>query len=471
MKKITKRILRAIIIAASVSLLSVIFINVFKPIRQKSVSDSYKEYVSRLNFQADSPSTERIVCIDSNEDALLWRLKMINCARESIVLTTFDLRADEAGIDVMSALYDAAERGVRIRILIDGIYYPIFLRGNDTFYTLCEHENVDARLYNPISLVNILDVNYRMHDKYLMIDDRMYLLGGRNTSDIFLGRLHEGSNIDRELLVYNTKDGKGDSFSQLEDYFLGIWDTAFSEPVKSGQSKSSAEKGLAELKQRYRTLSARHKDLSDLTLNAENSFEANKITLLANEIHTGNKEPRMLFAIEHLSKGAKEVIIQSPYVICNVEMYRTLSNVEKGSKLRLFINSAELGSNPWGCTDYMNQKERILETGADVYEVMNKYPVHTKTVLIGDRLSVVGSYNFDMRSTYINTELMLVVDSKELNSYMRDSLRQYEDMAIEVMSDGTETAGELYREKEMSLGKKFVYGLLRQIIMPFRYLL
>ena len=47
------------------------------------------------------------------------------------------------------------------------------------------------------------------------------------------------------------------------------------------------------------------------------------------------------------------------------------------------------GSNPWGCTDYLNQKKKILKTGADVYELMNDYPVHTKAVLIDDHLSVV----------------------------------------------------------------------------------
>lgn len=64
-------------------------------------------------------------------------------------------------------------------------------------------------------------------------------------------------------------------------------------------------------------------------------------------------------------------------------------------------------------------KKKILNTGADVYELMNEVPVHTKAVLLDDRLSIVGSYNLDMRSTYLDTELMLVIDSKELNQQIQ----------------------------------------------------
>ena len=95
------------------------------------------------------------------------------------------------------------------------------------------------------------------------------------------------------------------------------------------------------------------------------------------------------------------------------------------AKLQIVLNAVEKGSNPWGCTDYLNQKKKILKTGADVYELMNEHAVHTKAVLIDDRLSVVGSYNLDMRSTYLDTELMLVIDSQELNGQIQDTENIY----------------------------------------------
>lgn len=81
---------------------------------------------AQTKFESDQPGTERICCIDDNEEALLWRLRMIGAAQESIELSTFDFRTDESGLDVMAALYDAADRGVKVRVLIDGIYQPFF---------------------------------------------------------------------------------------------------------------------------------------------------------------------------------------------------------------------------------------------------------------------------------------------------------------------------------------------------------
>lgn len=106
-----------------------------------------------------------------------------------------------------------------------------------------------------------------------------------------------------------------------------------------------------------------------------------------------------------------------------------------------------------------------------MYEVMNDYPVHTKAVLIDDRLSVVGSYNLDMRSTYLDTELMLVIDSKELNQQIRDTETIYMEKSKEVLSSGQETEGKSYEKKELNWQKELFYGVLRVIIRPLRQLL
>lgn len=140
-------------------------------------------------------------------------------------------------------------------------------------------------------------------------------------------------------------------------------------------------------------------------------------------------------------------------------------------KLQIVLNAVEKGSNPWGCTDYLNQKKKILKTGADVYELMNEHAVHTKAVLIDDRLSVVGSYNLDMRSTYLDTELMLVIDSQELNGQIQDTENIYMKKSKEVLSSGQETEGSLYEKKILSRKKKLFYGVLRVIIRPLRQLL
>ena len=141
------------------------------------------------------------------------------------------------------------------------------------------------------------------------------------------------------------------------------------------------------------------------------------------------------------------------------------------AKLQIVLNAVEKGSNPWGCTDYLNQKKKILETGVDVYELMNDYPVHTKAVLINDRLSVVGSYNLDMRSTYLDTELMLVIDSEKLSQQIHETESDYMEKSKEVLANGQETEGAKYQGKVLNRKKKLYYGVLRIIIRPLRQLL
>ena len=161
---------------------------------------------------------ERVLSIDNNMDALLWRLRLIESAKETIVLATFDFRDDNSGQDMMSVLFNAADRGVKVRILVDGINGTLRLTGRRNFQELAAHENVEVKLYNPITLVKPWKNNYRMHDKYLIADDFAYILGGRNTDDLFLGNYADSYNEDRDILVYETVPGKGHSFIQLQEY-------------------------------------------------------------------------------------------------------------------------------------------------------------------------------------------------------------------------------------------------------------
>lgn len=469
--KIMMLLIKLVCIALAIFLISVIIINIIRPLGRKNISKDYCESVLETDYYCDEAGTERILCIDNNEDALLWRLRMIGNAKESIIMTTFDLRMDDRGLDIVSALCNAADRGVKVKILIDGIYEPIFLHGNSTFYALCNHKNIEVRMYNPIKLKNIYNANYRMHDKYLMVDECMYMLGGRNTSNIFLGEMNAASNVDRDLLVYNSSPGKGESFLQLESYFEQIWTENRVSKVLKNMEEDILQEEYEQLASRYMALSDEHEDFSKFGDWYDSTLEADKITLISNGTAPANKEPRVLYTIGELADNADEVIIQTPYIICDKYMYSVLRDIEKHADLKIMINSVEKGSNPWGCTDYLNNKSKVLHTGADVYELMNDYALHTKTVLIDDTISIIGSYNLDMRSTYIDTELMLVVDSEQLNASIREEFEQYKEKSVEVLSDGKETTGSLYQEKEMTTAKKIIYDILRVIIIPFRHLL
>ena len=346
----------------------------------------------------------------------------------------------------------------------------LFLAKSRDFQTLASCENVEVGVYNPVTPAHLLKVNYRMHDKYLIIDEKMYLLGGRNSNDIFLGDQKKGINEDRDILVYDTSEGQGESLLQLEDYFHKIWDESCVSR-KKGKASSGSIDEQQHLEEIYASLLEKYHDLETYSAWEKDTEETNKITLIHNGTQAGRKAPQVLQAIQYLSENAKHVIIQTPYVICNDDMYEVLQGIADHAKLQIVLNAVEKGSNPWGCTDYLNQKKKILKTGADVYELMNDYPVHTKAVLIDERLSVVGSYNLDMRSTYLDTELMLVIDSKKLNQQIRSTEADYMEKSREILANGQETDGAKYQEKVLNWKKKFYYDVLKIMIRPIRQLL
>lgn len=134
-------------------------------------------------------------------------------------------------------------------------------------------------------------------------------------------------------------------------------------------------------------------------------------------------------------------------------------------------NAVENGSNPFGCSDYLSQRHRILNTGAETVEWMGGQSMHTKTILIDDSISVVGSFNLDVRSTYLDTELMLVIDCPALNQQLRSDFDSMVEQSRTVLPDGSETLGLRCESMELPLWKRYLYGVLRVVLQPVRHLL
>lgn len=110
-------------------------------------------------------------------------------------------------------------------------------------------------------------------------------------------------------------------------------------------------------------------------------------------------------------------------------------------------NAIESGANPFGCTDYLNEKKNILATGSEVFEVSCGQSLHTKTILVDDHISMIGSYNLDLRSTYLDTELMLVIDCPELNQAYGKTHLSRQSKADMCCPMEQRTKGRIFKEK------------------------
>ena len=157
--------------------------------------------------------------------------------------------------------------------------------------------------------------------------------------------------------------------------------------------------------------------------------ETASVMLYTNPMEPENKSPRLWQEMLREMKQADDIMIQTPYMICSRQMYQDLAEVcSKAGKTEVMINAVEKGSNPFGCTDYLNQKKNVSKTGCSVYEYLGPQALRS-----------------------------------QIESLKRSS-RQ-------VLPDGTVTDGDHYQEMELSVGKQILYGLLRIVIIPFRNLL
>ena len=438
-------------------------------VAHKKVSSTFVKDFEKRSFTNDQAGTERVSYLNDNVEALLYRLRMAEEAKKEIILSTFDFNSDHAGHNIMSVLYQAANRGVKVRIIVDGISGFLDLKGDPWFQALVSHDNVNIRTYNPVNLLKPWTMQARLHDKYFIVDDKMYLLGGRNTANLFLGDYSSKKNIDRELFVYETQASSGSSIYQLKDYFEHVWTSQDSKNYTCRKMTDKVKNCVTQLEKQYLDLQTQYPQAYE-TWNWESlTKETQKVSLLSNPVNAGNKEPWMWYALNQLMKQGEKVTIYTPYIICGKEMYQDLHQLmQNGTRVDIITNAVSSGANPWGCTDYLNQKENILKTGANVYEFMGKHSCHTKALLIDNHMTILGSYNMDMRSTYQDTELMLVVDSPELNAEIAKEMETDKTYSRTMEDDGTYTYGEYYKEKEMSTGKKIFYAVLRVVTIPIR---
>ena len=395
--------------------------------KQPAVSDATIKETQNIMSVAGRENTERAVIIEKNSQALLERVRLIQNAKDEIILSTFAFKSDESGKLILGALHDAADRGVHVRILVDGMESWIDMEGNPYFYGLSSHENVEIKLYNKANPI---------------ADGKIYILGGRNTYNYFLGDFPGHKNFDRDVLVVCDEPQKDNSVNQLWNYFETIWeqeDCRYFHNSKKLADRQSVKKAVLELQEGYQQYFEVNKEKICDKDYADETFETEKITLLSNPIHTQAKEPVVWYQLGELMKNAKErVKIHTPYIICNDMMYNTWEEIaQKVPDFSIMTNSVANNGNPFGAADYAKNRNRILETGIDIWEYEGGYSYHGKSILIDDDLSVIGSFNMDMRSTYLDTELMLVIRSKEVNKQLEDGMMEYESVSRQVLDDGT----------------------------------
>lgn len=398
--------------------------------RQPAVTAATIEGFTASDFYGDSDTGQRARIISDNGEALAERIRLISQAEEEIILSTFDFNADDSGKMLLAALLSASQRGVHVSLLVDGLAYATGILGNPWFRALTREENVELKVYNPLNPLKPWNLMGRLHDKYLIADRTAYILGGRNCYDFFLGD-HDGyKNYDWDVLVCCEDAGAFPSLDQLLEYFRSVW--ALDECHAVASRKEGKQEELLAL---YSRMQEEHADWFLPVDYKELTVPARRVRLVSNPIGPQVKEPVVFYTITELMEQAEEsVSIHTPYILCDDWMLGQLADIcISVPEVTMMTNSVANNGNPFGAMDYYANKEKLLGSGVGMLEYDSGVSYHGKCFTIDDRIAAVGSFNWDMRSAYLDTELMLVIDSPQLNRQLREAMGGYEQDALRVI--------------------------------------
>lgn len=414
---------------------------------------------------------ERVLSIDHLEDAEFWRYRLIEEANDRIDIAIFEYFDDEAGNSVSSVLLQAADRGVKIRFLVDGA--SVF--GHKSFFQeLAAHPNIELKVYNPYSFICPWRNNYRMHEKFLIVDDHLYLLGGRNTNSLFLGNFNDVNrkNRDRDLLVYSPKQAEGvRSLDSLRQHFNQLWNLDLVKPLKAEEGK---EEDYQKAFDRYQAIYDNLRKTKSLAFDPvdfkEVTFPVEEIEFLQGSSKPGNKPPLLWSKLFDRMGEGEDVIIETPYIIPDKAMYRDMDQLAADCRqVKILTNSPEGGANLFGSSELVTKRDDIAAGGIHLYEYLGEKSQHAKTILIDDDISIVGTLNFDMRSAYIDTENMVMVKSKKLNAQLRDQFADKMSRSRHIAPDGEVSFGEKIDPVPFS-GKENLLKVFRVLTMPIHHL-
>lgn len=187
-------------------------------LKRLPLSRKYTENFSLGRFYANDGSVNYATLIANNDRARIERLRAIEHAKEKIKVACYRLKADASGKLFTASLVNAAKRGVKIDIILDVLSLKLNAGKNKYYKALNSFENVNIVVHNPLRFLKPWTLFGRMHEKYMIVEDKLAFVGGRNIEDRFL--VHDAdAAYDWEVLVYSEKRAPDDVVAQLDDYF------------------------------------------------------------------------------------------------------------------------------------------------------------------------------------------------------------------------------------------------------------
>lgn len=415
--------------------------------------------------------------LEKGQDSLLARAWLADHARRSIDVQYFIWSTDNIGILASEALLRAAERGVRVRVIVDDLLMDA---PDKTLLALALHPNIDIRIYNPVHsvgvpwktrLLNLVTdfrgANQRMHDKTFIVDGELAITGGRNMADEYFDFDHEYNFRDRDVLLL------GPTVASMRNSFERFWSSQLTVPVEVlyegfGLLRENVEVSDREVQEIYRFMHVYAAAGENFEPEIRHAIQRMPVRFpeLAAHIRWGDvrfisDEPgknsgesglggggHSTYALAKLVDEAREeVLIQSPYLVLSDAAVALFARARsRGVKVRISTNSLASTDNIQAFSGYRNQREELLKMGLEIHEykpdpeiqrdIMQRYDamkgaaparapifaLHAKSLVVDRRVVFIGTYNLDPRSENLNTEVGVVIQDAQQAAFVRNAI-------------------------------------------------
>ncbi|HWJ35887.1 MAG TPA: phospholipase D family protein [Steroidobacteraceae bacterium] len=401
------------------------------------------------------PNLSGIRLLTSGDEALASLIALADRAERTLDIQYYLIHQDDSARLLLHHVRLAADRGVRVRVLVDDLNTA----GEDRrFMHLGQHANVEVRVFNPFaggrsamwtrivaSVSEIPRINHRMHNKLFVADNALAITGGRNIGDQYFTRDPHSNFIDLDVVA------AGAIVPKLSASFDAFWNSKYAYPIASVAAPVQAEAVPQALEESAvggeSSWLAHELDADDLQLTwVPATVLADRPGKIASEA-VPNEEVTIANDIKTLMRSAQwEVIVISPYFVPGsdgVSLMREL--VERGVHIRILTNSLASTDSPLVHNGYARYRVALLKLGVELSEVRpilgQKRPrfhpfrgsnasLHAKALVIDQKTVFIGSMNMDARSARTNSELGLVMRSPEI-------ARQVTSLLDDISADGS----------------------------------
>lgn len=394
-----------------------------------------------------NPARAGIYRLDSGADALGARVGLVDHAEKTIDIQSYLIKDDLTGNLVALHLAAAADRGVRVRLLMDDALTEEVDAG---LLSLDEHENIEVRVFNPFPrrrsrfislLANFNILNRRMHNKSFTVDNQVTIVGGRNIADEYYETGGNTEFIDEDLLAI------GPLVDDVSDGFDEYWNSPEAIPMVAFD-RLVAHSNVDESLDEARRMLAGHRDgpflggvdggLIDRFIDGRLDLvaaEAEIVQDLPDKVRSLVRRPTSVtvdYLMKMVSAAEKELIVISPYFVPQrqgVEFFGAL--VKKGVRVIIISNSLASTNHVSVHAVYARYRKPLLKNGIELYELRPRLEsmetdttltLHSKVATVDRRRLFVGSFNIDPRSLYLNTEMGMAVTSEKLANQMAMSI-------------------------------------------------